>query len=433
LPPGISGINWKTVYLCSSNTPGKAMYWSSFLHIYQPPTQTEAIVRKVTDESYRTLVRVLKEAPGAKITLNINAVLTEELARYGLKDVIDGLRELAERGQIEFTGSAMYHPILPLIPGDEVIRQIKLNTEVNRRYFGDVYRPAGFFPPEMCYSSEVAQTVAELGFRWVIVDELSCRGKIGFVKYDRLYKIEGLGDFLVFFKERPFSAGISYGTYPSAELFLAALKGRLKEHSYLLTGTDGEVYGHHRPGQEKLLAEVFAQGTPETCTISELIKYFKQVDTVSPLPSSWSAWEDEMAQGIPYPQWQYPGHELHELQWQLTEFVLHTVKGASTGSRGFSEARRLLDEGLHSCQYWWASCRPWWSVEMIERGARNLYRAVESLGDAVDKKQMQEAGRLFQAVVSKAREWQESGETRRLKQKYKEEHPQVSSELTFGG
>jgi len=157
------------------------------------------------------------------------------------------------------------------------------------------------------------------------------------------------------------------------------------------------------------------------------------VDTVNPVPCSWSTWEDEVAQGIPYPQWQYPEHELHELQWQLTELVLHTVKGAPTKSPGLSEARRLLDEGLHSCQYWWASCRPWWSVEMIEWGAQELYQAVESLGEAIDKERKEEASKLFQAVVSKAREWQESGKAQHLKQKYRKEHPEVSTELTFGG
>jgi alpha-amylase/alpha-mannosidase (GH57 family) len=408
------------------------MYWSNFLHIYQPPTQTEEIVCKVTNESYRTLVRVLKEQPGGKITLNISAVLTEQLAGYGLDDVIQGLRELAERGQIEFTGSAMYHPILPLIPKDEAVRQIKLNTEVNQRYFGEVYKPRGFFPPEMCYSYDVAQTAAELGFHWIIVDELSFNGRLGAVRYDRLYKVEGLDDFLVFFKERPLSAGITYGSYPSAEPFLAALKDRLDMHSYLLTGTDGEVYGHHRPGQEKLLSQIFARGIPETYTISELIKHFQQVDTVNPLPSSWSTWEDEMAQGIPYPQWQYPGHELHELQWQLTRLVLHIIKKAPPEAAGFAQARRLVDEGLHSCQYWWASCRPWWSVEMIEWGAQRLYQAVEALGDAIEKKQRDEASRLFQAVIDKAREWQESGEAQRRKETYRKEHPEVCTELTFG-
>jgi len=193
------------------------MYWANFLHIYQPPTQTEEIVRKVTEECYRTQVRVLEEAPNAKITLNISAILTEQLGRYGFLDVIEGLKRLAERGQIEFTGSAMYHPILPLISRVEVIRQIRLNTEVNRHYFGEVYRPQGFFPPEMCYSLEVAKIVAEMGFRWIVIDEIAFNGRIGQVKNDRIYTIKGLPDLEVFFKERPFSAGITYGSYPDAK------------------------------------------------------------------------------------------------------------------------------------------------------------------------------------------------------------------------
>src|SRR3972149_1379683 len=106
------------------------MYWASFLHIYQPPTQTEEVTRKVTDECYRKLVDLLLRHPDARVTLNINACLTEQLDRYGLHDVIDGRRALAERGQIELTGSAMYHPILPLIPAGEMRRQIEMNTEV---------------------------------------------------------------------------------------------------------------------------------------------------------------------------------------------------------------------------------------------------------------------------------------------------------------
>ena len=70
---------------------------------------------------------------------------------------------------------------------------------------------------------------------------------------------------------------------------------------------------------------------------------------------------------------------------------------------------------------------------MIDSGAQKLYQAVESLGNAIDKKQQEEASKLYQAVKSKAREWQKSGEAQRLKQKYKEKHPEVSTELTFGG
>ena len=70
---------------------------------------------------------------------------------------------------------------------------------------------------------------------------------------------------------------------------------------------------------------------------------------------------------------------------------------------------------------------------MIQCGAQKLYHAVESLRDVIDREQVEEASRLFQAVVGKARHWQESGEAQRLKQEYRDEHPEVSTELTFGG
>ena len=70
---------------------------------------------------------------------------------------------------------------------------------------------------------------------------------------------------------------------------------------------------------------------------------------------------------------------------------------------------------------------------MIVWGAQKLYQAVESLGSTIDKRSSEEARSMFQLVVGKAKEWQQSGEAERLKKKYREEHPEVSSELTFGG
>lgn len=409
------------------------MYWSNFLHIYQPPTQSEAIVRKVTAESYRPLVRILQELPHAKVTLNISGCLTQQLARYGLDDVILGLRQLAERGQVELTGSAIYHPILPLIPATEMRRQIELNTQVNRHYFGEVYAPQGFSPPEMCYSYEVAQMVANMGYRWIIVDEIGKTGLLGAVATDSLYQIQGLDDLYVFFRERPFSAGITYGKYPTATQLLAGLGERTREESYLLTGTDGEVYGHHRPGQELLLKEIYATRALPTCTISELMRLYSKKEPVLPLPSSWSTWEDEMAQGVPYSHWSYPGNELQELQWQLTRLSLETIAAVPQETEGYLEARNLLDKGLHSCQFWWASCRPWWSTDMIHRGATLLMDAVLQLAHSLLREQVLEVQRLAHDVMETARHWQDTGKARLLAKEFLDSHPQVvAKSLTFG-
>ncbi len=408
------------------------MHWANFLHIYQPPTQTEEIVRKVSEECYRKLVSILENNPKGKITLNISAVLTEHLARYGYEDVIGGLGKLAEKGQIEFTGSAMYHPILPLVPEAEVIRQIELNTKVNRYYFGEIYNPRGFFPPEMGYSFDIAKVADELGFSWIVIDEIAFQGKIGVIRDDIIYQIDGLDNFSVFFKERPFSAGLTYGKYPNANLFLKALENKLDRYCYLLTGTDGEIYGHHRSGQEKLLEGVFTIGKPQTCTVSELLQLFHCLEKVSPLPSSWSTWEDEMARGIPYPQWSYPGHEIHRLQWRLTNLAVELIRQVPQNSEDYAEARHLLDEGLHSCQYWWASCRPWWDTGMIEAGAQRLYDAIQKVRKNLSPKGLEAAKSLFDSIVETAKRWQGTGKAEALKRQYLEEHKEVASELTFG-
>jgi predicted glycosyl hydrolase (DUF1957 family) len=401
------------------------MYWANFLHIYQPPTRSEDDIRKISDECYRKLIDVLGRNQTARITLDINASLTERLDRYGLSDVIDGLRRLAERGQIELTASAMYHPILPLLPHSEMARQIALNTEVNRKYFGEIYKPAGFFPPEMCYSKEVAQTVLEMGYRWIIVDEIALDGKLGHAPCDKVYTISGLKDFFVFFKERRFSAEIEKGSYQDADGFLTALGERTKKHEYLLTGTDCEAAGQHRPEQEKLLKDVYKGRSIGTCTISNLTVAFKHVEPIAPLPSSWSASEDEVKEGIPYAHWSNPDNELHKLQWQLTHFAIDAISSLDKDDIRSRQARHLLDKALYSYQYWWASCRPWWDMQIVEQGAAALIEAIQEAKGLLPREVFTQARGLHNELHKKAMQFQYSGDAERMRHDYLKSHQQA--------
>jgi hypothetical protein len=406
------------------------MRWANFLHIYQPPTQTREITERVTRECYRPLVQLLLAHPRGRITLNINGVLSEQLARWGGTDVLEGLRALAHRGQIEFTGSAKFHPILPLLPEAEIVRQIALNEDANRALLGEAYQPRGFFCPEMCYSRRVADAVAQQGYRWLIIDEICARGRLGQVRADTWYTLSGHPEIGIVFKERDVSSGITYGRAPALEAF-RALAGDRSPQEVVITGTDGEVYGHHRPGQERLLAQAFDDPEMETVCVSDLPRLLARREEIDPLPGSWATWEDELEQRIPYPQWWYPGHALHLRQWALTDLALDAIGGADPQDPGWAEARRLLDEGVHSCQYWWASCRPWWDVGMIERGAGVLREAVERLA-GVREPVRARARSLAHEIVDTARAWHERGIAQRLQRKYMDQHGSVTSMLTFG-
>lgn len=412
------------------------MIWANFLHFYQPPDQSKLMLDKVVNEGYRLLLAVLKKHSQDKITVNFSGCLTELLDKFGYRDVINSLRELADRGQIEFTASAKYHPFLPLLPQKEITRQIEINEETNKKYFGSSYAPVGFYSPEAGYSFDLAKLAKKLGYIWTIVDEVSYSGRIslgdydfsetaGFysgglelsrivgtvtsaaklVDYSKLYKVKGLSNFGVFFRERVISDALASGQIKSAQQFLEVLGGEKDKDRYLLTGTDGEAYGHHQPGLEGVLDELLSTGVFKTVTISELSKHFGPVEVVSPYPSSWGTSEKEVQEKIFYSRWYHPENAIHQTQWDFTNFAIELVGKTKNGElKKWREAREKLDQALYSCHFWWASARPWWSIEMIERGAYALLDVCNSCPNVTSAEKIK-AKRYYQKIIETAFDW----------------------------
>ncbi len=386
------------------------MYLANFLHIYQPPTQKPIWIKRIADESYRKILAELKRAPQIKITLNINGVLCDLLEKNNCRDVIADIKLLAQRGQIELTGSAKYHAFLPKLPASEIVRQIKLNEETLKKYFGSVWRPVGFFPPEMAYSKKIARVVKKLGYQYILLDELAFPNvKIkkvyqkSQIKTDRIYEIKNQENFFVFFRERNFSFRILSAQIGTVSLLLRELGERLSKEEYLFTAMDGETFGHHRPGLEKLLFEISTDPQLKTTTISELISLFPKRETVEPINSTWALVPRDLTKNLAFGRWADPKNKIQVWQWQLTRLALKTI-----GKEKNQKARNLLDAALHSDQYWWASARPWWSLEMIERGAKELKDVILTApGSSVrDKKRAQD---LYGKIIFTGFEWQRSG------------------------
>lgn len=427
------------------------MVWANFLHIYQPPTQKQFWIDKVTRESYRPLFAGLLEIPKAKVTLNINAVLAELLLRFGHTDVIDTIRQLARNGQLEFTASAKYHPLLPRIPKEEVVRQINLNEETNRKIFGEVYQPKGFFPPEMAFSVEVAGIVRELGYQWIICDELSFprgdRGNKGDegnkgvregVDYSKLYTISNLENFLIFFRERATSNKILSFQLAEADLIIKDLGERLGRDEYLLTAMDGETFGHHRLGLEQVLFDLYKSDQLPSVLISELPAHFHNVQVITPKPSTWALMEKDLEQNVPFSRWDDKDNEIHHMQWELLHLAVDAVhreeklptdmshsiyvsnETYGNGNSEPSKARLLLDQAIHSDQFWWAGAKPWWSIEYIEGGAKELKDAVFACKN-VSQEQKNKVQELYYNILTTAFAWQRSGKVDKLASEEDEE------------
>lgn len=372
--------------------------WANFLHIYQPPTQFPEILRDITEQSYFELTSLLRSSSRAKLTLNINGSLTDLLQENGLGLFLEQLKKLANEGKIEFTGSAKYHPILPKLPKEEIKRQIELNNETNRKYFGSLWRPQGFFAPEMAYSSDVAEVVTQAGFKWMIVSEYAFPPKVDSSPDNSvIYGHRGL-PLKVFFRNHQPTMDLAFGNIWTKGDFLKGVEANVTPNQYLLTAMDGETFGHHRPGLEKVLAEIYEDPSLEPRFISELLDLYPKGPDVTPLPSSWGLESDELIRGVPYPRWDYPGNSIHSRQWELTNLAIKSVWGSSKSDPAFLALRAKLDQALHSDQYWWAGARPNWHFRMVEMGARMLKDIVQaSSGANSDDKAL--ANELYRSIV----------------------------------
>lgn len=390
------------------------MYWVNFLHIYQPSDQSKEILKRVANESYRPLFQGLLAIPNCKINLNINGALTELLAKEGCMDVVDNIRKLAEDGKIEFTESAKYHALLPFLSKEQIIRQIKKNKETNRKYFGKSYNPVCFFPPEMAYSPRVAKIISDLKYSMVILDEISYKGEFVPAPKNKLITIKGT-NLIPIFRERRVSNCIMSALIRDKKGFMELIENDLSQDKYLCTAMDGETFGHHRPGLEKTLMKIVGLKEPKQLFISELPDHFETKGEVFLTKSTWASSQEDIDKGVQFYSWKNPENEVHNLQWKFFNYVVKISKNKKLSERSLEK----IDRAMASDQFFWGSSEPWWSIEVIEKGAWMLLEALKGI-PGISEKQIKKGEQYYKNILSVSFWQQRSGEIEKIAKEYKE-------------
>jgi len=391
------------------------MKWANFLHIYQPADQQPDILQSIIDQSYRPILEHIAKTDGIRITLNINGALLELFDKFGHQDLIKLLKKAGEEGKIEFTSSAKYHAFLPLCTEADIRRQIEANNETLLFYLGKkAYKPRGFFPPEMAYTESLLPIIESFGFEWIILDEIAATGEVGHVDYDKIYKIKG-SKMKVFFRERRLSNLIMSAVVRSKETLRESMAADLKSTKYVVTAMDGETFGHHRPGLEKMLFDIFDTPDFNLVTISDLLDEKRKTVEVSPVASTWASSKSDIDQGIQFLSWNDPSNLIHKWQWELFHIVREQVAGIDKKNPVFPQVEKAMDIATASDHFWWASAKPWWSVEMVEDGAYRLLETLRMVPD-VPKPILDKASFLYERIISTAFNWQRTGRIRSMMQ-----------------
>jgi alpha-amylase/alpha-mannosidase (GH57 family) len=407
------------------------MNWINFLHFYQPANQQKDILEAVVKQSYLPILQKISKLDDINISMNITGSLLELFERDGYTDLLDLLRTSVKEGKIELTGSCKFHALIPLIPEEEIERQIMQNQETLNRILGFEYKTKGFFPPEMAYHPKLDKIIERMGFEWIIMDEIALSHNGNFPASDRIYTLGDTG-IKVFFRNRRASNLIMSAVARDTDTIKKALSKEFAE-PYIVTGMDGETFGHHRIGFEKLLFDIFEDKSLGVTSVEKFLKDYpsekngeargdnekpkKPKDYPSqpcrPEPSTWASSIQDIEEGVQFLSWRDPKNVIHDQQWSFLNLVLGMVQKYPTNLENYEEVRHKMDMALASDHFWWASAKPWWSLEMIEDGAFRLLDVVLTMKNVSDEIVFT-AYKHYMGIVSKAAEWQRQGVVREM-------------------
>jgi len=358
---------------------------SLLLHMYQPPWQYKPVLDKIVDECYSWLTELLAGSDSFHVDLNLNYSVVELLLDHGHDRVIENIGRGIENGNVEVTGSAAYHAFLPLVPIEEMRRQIAINHERNAEVFRGVWHPKGFFPPELGISNELVHVVKDFGYEWILTEDKVFEDQNDEAIPQRyIAELEGMP---IIFRSSLWSNEFSMHRPDRGETnsswFINDLERGMHKDSYLALAFDIETIGHHQKGYslDEMIRfrDALEESGMQLNHLSDIVDGFKEHRPIyGSYKGSWSSTKEGIRDGEPYPLWQGKDNHLHALQWAFARQVADLV-GTAKGDQQYMQARELLDKGLNSCQFWWADPSRWASPDYVLDAGRPLYEALDAL------------------------------------------------------
>ncbi|MFB0516200.1 MAG: hypothetical protein ACETWG_06315 [Candidatus Neomarinimicrobiota bacterium] len=82
-------------------------------------------------------------------------------------EVVQRIKKGLKKGKYHISTYTFTHPVLSLIPYDDVVRQLKAGLECDQKVWG--IRPAGLFLPEVSWDVCLPQIMDEVGIEWVSI------------------------------------------------------------------------------------------------------------------------------------------------------------------------------------------------------------------------------------------------------------------------
>ncbi len=215
------------------------------VHFHQPVGQLREVLDRLFENSYGPLMETLLryEPP---IALHFSGPLLI-YARDYYPDFLEMIKKAGDKGFLEFVGGTYSEAILPLIPAEDRVEQVRKYNDLFRRLVGD-YALKGFWLPERFWDQMIPSIVSKFGYEYVFVDDqlLYLKGlKWSDSKY--LWLTEDSGNAVkLFFIDTEVRYKLPWSPVPEVIQYVVKAS-ELSERPYILWGSDAEKFGEWRP------------------------------------------------------------------------------------------------------------------------------------------------------------------------------------------
>jgi len=277
---------------------------------YYDDFSNEDIIKGIADRSFlranAMLLDMIKEHNGKfKVAFSVSGVALEQLEIY-VPEAIDGLKELAKTGCVEFLSETYGHSLSSLYDEEEFRKQVEEHSAKIELLFGK--KPKIFRNTELIYTDEIGNMVYNMGYKGMITE--GAKHVLGWKSPNYLYCSIANPGLKVLLRNMRFSEDImfrfsdyNWGEYPLvADKFINWLCALPESEQLINLFMSYETLGSTQPSDTGIFE--FLKALPKFAlskqigfsTPSEVINKLKPVGKISvPYPCSWSGEERDIS------------------------------------------------------------------------------------------------------------------------------------------
>ncbi len=148
---------------------GNSIHLGLLFHNHQPVGNFPWVFQDVFEAAYLPFIEALERHPRVRLSLHYTGSLLDWLAEAH-PDFLTRIAGLVKRKQVEIVGGGYYEPILPAIPDQDKIGQVRrLSAQVKEHFDTTV---SGMWLAERVWEPSLPRLLCEAEIEWTILDDV---------------------------------------------------------------------------------------------------------------------------------------------------------------------------------------------------------------------------------------------------------------------